>query len=188
MRKTITATITAATVALTACTANSEPVDVRDHTPTLSSLSSTTAAPQPAEQGPKPADFGEEYNMPEGWFGDGTVDVTVHTIDVTTECDGVANSIERPDPGNVYLTITGEVASVDGNRAPNLTFFDTSGYELPANLAWCDEPDDTIEWMSADIQPGKRARLSSTYQIGGDVAEVWVGDRSFVLDRMKEQA
>lgn len=178
MRKmTLIAATIATTGLLAACSSNEQPA------PNFETYS--PAPPTKQEDMITDGEVGKPFYTNDR-YGDGPVEVRVSALEVHNECiDG--SETTTADAGDTLVTIGADLGALQAPGAvdtPKITFFDADGYELSAVLTYCDQPKDTKNWMAITITPGDRVRASSTYEVNDSVAEVRVGNHSFIGDQI----
>lgn len=67
----------------------------------------------------------------------------------------------------------------EGGMGPSLEFYDNEGYRLDNKYPLCDE--DLIGWTLNTVDPGRKARISETFEVAENVAEIEFDDNSYAF-------
>lgn len=121
--------------------------------------------------------LGQEFITGDDTFG--YVGVTVESVEKVDSCEGYGKDVTAA-PGNVLLIVKGELNGMDeGGMGPSLEFYDNEGYRLDNKYPLCDE--DLIGWTLNTVDPGRKARISETFEVAENVAEIEFDDNSYAF-------
>lgn len=163
MKKTTTALVLTATVALSACGTEDTT------TPETSSLSTTTSpTTTTVATGPVEVNLGETITLVQDVNGPREVKLTIEDISVATQCHhGRNNYTDTTEDGGFYIQMTGEMEAVETQRSYSLsevwmTGTTEDGYAVQFSPAFsCEDPADVMEGYQSFDSPviaGQKAR------------------------------
>lgn len=180
MRKIVTAGfVLLASLSLTACGISTEDnADTgTEETSSAADTTQETTSETDTATGDGDVVLGQEFITGNDTFGH--VGVTVESVEKVDSCEGYGKDVTAA-PGNVLIIVKGELNGMDeGGMGPSLEFYDNEGYSLENKHPLCHE--ELIGWTLNTVDPGRKARISETFEVAENVAEIEFDDKSYAF-------
>lgn len=180
MRKIVTAGfVLLASMSLAACgvSTNDSVDNGTEETSSAAEATQETTGETDTATGDGDVVLGQEFITGNDIFG--YVGVTVESVERVDSCEGYGRDVKAA-PGNVLVLVKGELNGMDeGGMGPSLDFYDSDGYKLDNEYPSCDEG--FAGWTLTTVDPGRKARISETFEVAESVVEVEFDGNSYAF-------